>query len=133
MSDETADEAAEEAAAEEPPKKSGAMKLVLMIVLPLLVLASNSVWLAELVLPAMLLWQRTRVLGAVASALFVFSIQLVARETMFALLYSQLALLVLPGRGYRRIAPVYVVAYAYLVGYLLGILPADWLTKRGGL
>lgn len=38
MSDETADEAAEEAAGEEPPKKSGAMKLVLLIVLPLLVL-----------------------------------------------------------------------------------------------
>jgi len=43
MSDETADEAAEEAAGEEPPKKSGAMKLVLLIVLPLLVLGGAGV------------------------------------------------------------------------------------------
>lgn len=99
----------------------------------LLVLASNAVWLAELVLPALLLWQRTRVLGAIASALFVLSIQLVARETMFALLYSQLALLVLPGGGYRRFAPLYALAYAYLVLHLLGLVPADWLLKRGGL
>jgi hypothetical protein len=98
-----------------------------------LLVASNAVWLAELVLPGMLLLRRTRVLGAVLSAVFVLSIQLVARETMFALLYSQLALLALPGRGYRRIAPVYAVAYAYLVGYLLGLLPADWLLKQGGL
>ena len=38
MNDETADESAEEAVAEELPKKSGAMKMILLIVLPLLVL-----------------------------------------------------------------------------------------------
>jgi hypothetical protein len=99
----------------------------------LLLLASNAVWVAELVLPALLLFPRTRVLGAALSALFVLSIQLVARETMFALLYSQLALLALPGRGYRRLAPLYVLAYAWLAGSLVGWLPADWLIKRGGL
>ena len=72
-------------------------------------------------------------IGAAAAALFVLSIQLVAREVMFGLLYSQLVLLTLPGRGFRRIAPIYALAYAYLVGYLLGILPADWILKRGGL
>ncbi len=98
-----------------------------------LVLASNAVWITELVLPAMLVVRRTRVIGAVLAALFVLSVQLVARETMFGLLYSQLVLLTLPGRAFRRIAPIYAVAYAYLVGYLLGILPADWILKRGGL
>ena len=38
MSDETADDSAEEAVAEELPKKSGAMKMIIMIVLPLLIL-----------------------------------------------------------------------------------------------
>lgn len=99
----------------------------------LLVLASNAVWIAELVLPAMLVVRRTRVVGAVLAALFVLSIQLVAREVMFGLLYSQLVLLTLPGRGYCRVAPLYALAYAYLVGYLLGILPAELLLKRGGL
>lgn len=98
-----------------------------------LVLASNAVWITELVLPVMLVVRRTRVIGAVLAVLFVLSVQLVAREVMFGLLYSQLVLLTLPGRSFRRIAPVYAVAYAYLIGYLLGILPADWILKRGGL
>lgn len=98
-----------------------------------LLLGSNAVWIAELVLPAMLLWRRSRVVGAVLAALFVLSIQLVAREVMFGLLYSQLVLLNLPGKGFRRIAPVYAAAYAYLALSLLGWVPADWLVKRGGL
>ena len=36
-------------------------------------------------------------------------------------------------RGYRRIAPLYALAYAYLAAHLLGLVPADWLLKRGGL
>jgi hypothetical protein len=99
----------------------------------LLVAASNAVWIAELALPALLLVRRTRVAGAWLAAAFVLSIQLVAREAMFGLLYSQLVLLVLPGRGYRRVAPVYALAYAYLAGHLLGLLPADWILKRGAL
>lgn len=98
-----------------------------------LILASNAVWLAELVLPALLFVRRTRMLGAVAATLFVLSIQLVAREVMFGLLYSQLVLLTLPGDGYRRIAPLYAAAYAYLALGLLGLVPLDWLVKRGGL
>lgn len=100
--------------------------------LPLLA-ASNAVWVSELSLPVLLLVRRTRVLGAVLSALFVLSIQLVAREAMFGLLYSQLVLLTLPGRGFRRIAPVYAAVYAYLVGYLLGWLPLGFFLKEGGL
>jgi hypothetical protein len=99
----------------------------------LLVAASNAVWIAELALPALLLIRRTRVWGAWLAAAFVLSIQLVAREAMFGLLYSQLVLLVLPGRGFRRIAPVYALAYAYLALHLLGLVPADWILKRGSL
>jgi hypothetical protein len=99
----------------------------------LLIAASNAVWIAELALAALLPFRRTRVWGAWLAAAFVVSIQLVAREAMFGLLYSQLVLLVLPGRGYRRIAPAYAVAYAYLAGHLLGLVPADWILKRGAL
>jgi hypothetical protein len=99
----------------------------------LLIAASNAVWIAELALPALLLFRRTRVWGAWLAAAFVLSIQLVAREAVFGLLYSQLVLLVLPGRGYRRIAPLYAAAYAYLVLHLLGLAPADWILKRGAL
>jgi hypothetical protein len=99
----------------------------------LLIAASNAVWIAELVLPALLLFRRTRVWGAWLAAAFVLSIQLVAREAMFGLLYSQLVLLVLPGRGYRRVAPLYALAYAYLALHLLGLAPADWILKRGAL
>jgi hypothetical protein len=99
----------------------------------LLLAASNAVWIAELVLPALLLVRRTRVWGAWLGAAFVLSIQLVAREAMFGLLYSQLVLLALPDTGYRRLVPVYALAYAYLAGHLLGLLPADWILKRGAL
>ncbi|MGH0030209.1 MAG: hypothetical protein ACQGVC_10490 [Myxococcota bacterium] len=97
-----------------------------------LILGSNAVWIAELVLPAMLVPQRLRAVGAVLAALFVLSIQLVAREAMFGLLYSQLVLLNLPGNGYRRVAPVYALAYAYMAASLLGWVPNDWIVKRGG-
>jgi hypothetical protein len=99
----------------------------------LLIAASNSVWIAELALPALLISRRTRMVGTWLAAAFVLSIQLVAREAMFGLLYSQLVLMVLPGRGFRRIAPVYAAAYAYLAGHLLGLVPAEWILKRGAL
>jgi hypothetical protein len=99
----------------------------------LLVLASNAVWIAELLLPALLLVRRTRIPAAWLAAAFVLSIQLVARELMFGLLYSQLVLLVLPGRGFRRVAPVYALVYAYLAAGLLGLVPVEWLMKRDGL
>ena len=99
----------------------------------ILILASNGVWIAELVLPVLLLLRRTRLLGAILAALFVLSVQLVAREVMFGLLYSQLVLINLPGAGYRRVAPIYALFYAYLAASLMGWVPSDWLVKRGGL
>lgn len=100
---------------------------------PLLLALSNAVWIAELALPPLMLWRRTRVAAALAAALFVLAIQLGARETLFALLFSQLCLLLLPGEGYRRLAPVYVLAYLYLAAFLLGLAPGGLLVRHGEL
>jgi hypothetical protein len=96
---------------------------------PLLVLASNAVWLAELVLPAFLLRPRTRVLGALAGLALVLGVQLAALELGFALLFANLLLLFLPGRWNARALPVAVALLGWGLLAALGVVPGrptDW-------
>lgn len=100
---------------------------------PVLLLLSNAVWMTELALPPLMLWRRTRVPATLAAALFVLAIQLGARETLFALLFSQLCLLLLPREGYRRLVPVYALAYLYLAAFDLRLVPGWFLVRHGRL
>jgi hypothetical protein len=98
-----------------------------------LLVLSNAVWLSELALPFLMAWRPTRIFAALGAAGFVIGLQLGAREVMFALLFSQLCLLMLPRDGYRYAAPLFGFAYLYLAGVLLGLLPGGFLLKESGL
>jgi len=97
----------------------------------LLVLLSNSVWLAEVGLALGMFWQRTRVAAALAAIALTFLIQLAPREFMFALLYAQLLFLFVPGEWNRRLLIPLLALYVYLVAVLMGA-PGELLLRRGG-
>lgn len=99
---------------------------------PLLLLASNVVWLGELVLSGLMLLRRTRELAALLAIVLVFTIQLAPREFMFALLYTQMLLLFVRGDWNRRLLPLFLFAYWYQLAVLLGAPGARLLLKAGG-
>lgn len=98
---------------------------------PLLVVLSNGVWLGEIALGLGMLWRRTRTFAALGAIGLTFGIQLAPREFMFALFYSQLLLLFVPGEWNRRLLVVFLVVYAYLLAVLLGA-PGEFFLRRGG-
>lgn len=79
---------------------------------------SNVVWIAELVLPALLLIPRTRWLGVAGSVAFLIAVEAVARELVFGLLFANVICLFLPPRTYARAFPVFL-------GLLLLLLVAE--------
>jgi hypothetical protein len=99
---------------------------------PPFVVAANGVWIAEIALAAGLLLRRTRELAALGALALVFAIQLAPREFMFALLYTSLLLLFLRGEWNRRLLPLFLALYAYLLAVLLGA-PGRFLLKAGGV
>lgn len=96
------------------------------------VLAANGVWLGEILLGLGMLFRRTRELAAFGGIALVFLIQLAPREFMFAFLYTNLLLLFVRGEPNRRLLPVFLAAYAYLLAVLLGA-PGRFLLKAGGM
>jgi hypothetical protein len=98
---------------------------------PLFLLAANGVWLGEIALGVALAFRRTRELAALGAIVLVFVIQLAPREFMFALLYTNLLLIFVRGDWNRRLLPVFLGAYAYLLAVLLGA-PGGFLLKAGG-
>jgi hypothetical protein len=98
---------------------------------PFLVVA-NGVWLGEIALAAGMLWRRTRAWAALGAIALVFTIQLAPHEWMFALLYGQVLLLFVPGEWNRRLLPVFVLAYVWLLAALLGAPGGGLLIKAWG-
>ncbi len=98
----------------------------------LFLMAANSVWIGEIALGVGLVFRRTRELAALGAIGLVFLIQLAPREFMFALLYTNLMLLFVRGEWNRRLLPVFLVLYAWLLAVLLGA-PGRFLLKAGGL
>lgn len=92
---------------------------------------SNSVWVGEIALAFGLLFQRTRLLSVLLALFLVLVIQLPPREFMFAILYSQLIVLFVPGEWQRKLMPVFLMAYLWLILVLLGG-PGRFLLKPGG-
>jgi len=93
--------------------------------------ASNAVWLGEALLAVGMLFRRTREWAALAAIALVFTIQLAPREFMFALLYTNLLLLFVRGEWNRRLLPVFLALYGYLLAVLLGG-PGSFLLKADG-
>lgn len=99
----------------------------------LFVAAANAVWIGEISLALGMLVRRVRHWAALGAVALVFTIQAAPHEWMFALLYTQLLLLFVPGEWLRRLLPVFLAAYAWLFGVLLGVAPgASFLLKAGG-
>ena len=60
-----------------------------------------------------------------------FTIQLAPREFMFALLYTNLLLLGVRGEWNRRLLPLFIAFYIYLLAVLWGA-PGDFLLNPKG-
>ena len=87
------------------------------------VIVSNLTWLAEMTLPFLLLWRRTRALAAVAAMGLVASIQFAARELFFAALMFNWLLLFTRRAWNRRLFPLFVTFYLVLAASRLGFIP----------
>ena len=94
---------------------------------------SNGIYLAELALPIGLLIPRWRTVAASMAIALVVAIQFGAREIGFALLFSNLLLLQLPGDTSRRLLPLFALAYLYLIGAAFGVLPGGGWLEAGYL
>jgi hypothetical protein len=69
---------------------------------PMLILASNLSWIAEVFLPIGLLFHRTRVAATVLLIMFIMGIQVAAREVIFGTLATSTAALFLSANMQRR-------------------------------
>jgi hypothetical protein len=97
----------------------------------LLLVVSNGVWVAEIVLPVLIVVGRSRAMAVGLAIALVVGFQVLAREFVFALLFAQLLLVALPGEWNRRTVPLFLIAYAILILGILGILPSDLVTREG--
>lgn len=93
-----------------PPPGTGSYR----VSSPLFLAASNAVWIFEMATPFFLMWRRTRVMAALATLAFLAAIELGARECFFGLIFSNLAMLFLPGRVHERARPWFGIAYLAL-------------------
>jgi len=88
-------------------------------------LLSNLVWVAELALPIGLVVRRTRLLAVAGSIAFLVAVQVVARELVFGVLFTNGLLLFAPA-AYRRAFPLYLALLAVLLIVEVA-LPDVWL------
>lgn len=88
-----------------------------------LIVASNAVWVLEMLLPLLLLVRRFRSVGAVLCILFVVGIQALAVELVFGFLFSACLALSLHEKWFRPMAYAFLAvdAFLFLVGH--GVLP----------
>ena len=96
---------------------------------PLFVAMSNAVYLFEMGAGIALLVPRLRALAALAAIGFVVAIEAGARELTFGALMIALLLLFVEGAWMRRVLPLLLAFYAYLVladHHGLGWLPIFW-------
>lgn len=99
---------------------------------PMLVVASNLVWMLEVAIAVLLLSERTRNAAAWGGIAFVLALQLPAREIHFALLFAALMTTWIGAPGMARLRPLWIGAYAYLLAHSFGLVPGEFLVKRMG-
>ncbi len=84
---------------------------------------SNLAYLAELCLPGLLLWPRTRQLAVIATLAYFGAIESAAREVFFGGLMVALVLLYAPASWLRGALPVLFAGLAILLATSFGLLP----------
>jgi hypothetical protein len=90
---------------------------------PLLVAASNAVYVTEIGLAALLLVPRSRPLAVPLVMAFLVAVESAAREAFFGTLFVSGALLFRPGAANRAVVPVVALLMAALVLTGAGVLP----------
>lgn len=90
---------------------------------PGLLLASNLVYSAEILLPVLLCLRRTRLLGTLGTFVLVAAIEAGAREVFFGLVFLHMACAMPPGDWNTRSRPYFVLALAGLLAARLGLGP----------
>jgi hypothetical protein len=80
-------------------------------------------WAAELVLPPLLLFERTRRLGVAATLAYILAIELGAREIFFAGLIVNLIAFWAPGNLNRKLLPWFFAMYALALLSTIGAIP----------
>lgn len=90
---------------------------------PLAVLASNGVYVFEILTPAALVWRRTRPWAAGAALLVVAAIEAGARELLFGLLFVNLLLLFFARPVNRAVLPASLAVLLALAASRFGLLP----------
>ena len=90
---------------------------------PLVVAIANLTWIAEMTLPAALLWRRTRAVAVAAAVALIVGIELAAREAFFGLLYVNLILLFLDRPWHPKVVAPVAALLAVLLAIRLGWLP----------
>ncbi len=88
-----------------------------------LLLASNVVWVAELLLPVFLAWRQTRVGATLATFALVAAIEIGARELFFGLVFLNLACLFPAADWTRASRPWFALVLAGLLASRLGLAP----------
>jgi hypothetical protein len=86
-------------------------------------IVSNLAYLAELVLPPLLLWPRMRPWVVSAVIAYFVAIELAAREVFFGGIMVGLVLLFLPAAAIGRALPILCVGLGYLLAVIFGLLP----------
>ncbi len=90
-----------------------------------LLLASNGSYLAELILPWLLLIRRTRPVAVIVTVVFLVLVEAGAREVFFGVLFVNLVLLFSSRNWVRTLLPASVALYLVSTASQLGLLP-DW-------
>ena len=88
----------------------------------LFLMMANGVWIFEMIAPAFMLWKRTRVWAAVLAISFTLSLQCGAREFMFALLFTNMALLFVPKAVNRWFIVPLSLIYLYFILLATGLV-----------
>jgi hypothetical protein len=94
---------------------------------PLPLVITNLVWFTELVAPAFLLWGRTRAVTAALLVPFLLIAQVGSPDLILSVFLVGSVLLFARGNAVRWTVPACGVAYAYLIGVRLEVLPAWFL------
>ena len=87
------------------------------------VVVSNVVYLFEMAAPVLMALRKTRVAATLAAIAFIIAVEAGARELLFGALMINLLLLFLPGSWNKRLFPVFLAMYVYLVAAGLGLVP----------
>lgn len=93
---------------------------------PLALAMANAVWIFELVIPVLLVWQRSRPWAAVAALLVISAIEAGARELLFGILFANLLLLFFARPVNRALLPLSLAILAVLAAVRVGLLPEFW-------